>query len=160
MIARVVVAVEPTRIAIPVLVAAAALVAAAIAERRRRDAPTAGDWTVPAQLDRSDFPSPGAPWLLVVFSSSTCNVCADVVAKANVLRSDAVAVADVEYSAAPALHERYRIDAVPMTLVVDDRGVVAASVVGPVKAQDLWALVADCRATGAPVDRGGHCADR
>lgn len=151
-------AVDPVRIALPVLVAAVAFCAAALAARRRSDAPTAGDWTVPAQIDRSDFPSPDAPWLVAVFSSATCSVCSDVVAKAVVLRSDSVAVADVEYGAATEIHEKYRIDAVPMTLVTDAKGVVAASVVGPVTAQDLWAMVADCRSTGGPVDRGGHCA--
>lgn len=153
-----VVTIDPMRIVLPVFVGIAALAAAAFAARRRSDAPTAGNWTVPAQVDRTDFPSPDSPWLVIVFSSATCNVCSDVRAKAEVLRSDAVAVVDVEYGSAPAIHERYRIDAVPMTLVVDSRGVVAASVVGPVTAQDLWAMVADCRSSGAPVDRGGHCA--
>lgn len=156
--AGVFVTVDPIRIALPALVALVALGAAALAARRRSDAPTAGNWTVPAQVDRADFPSPDAPWLVVVFSSATCNVCSDVVAKAEVLRSETVAVVDMEYGAATAIHERYRIDAVPMTIVVDSRGVVAASVVGPVTAQDLWAMVADCRSTGAPVDRGGECA--
>lgn len=149
--------VEPMRIILPVAVGVAALAAAALASRRRSDAPTAGNWNVPAQIDRADFPSRDSPWLVIVFSSATCNVCSDVLAKAEVLRSETVAVVDVEYGSAPVIHERYRIDAVPMTLVVDSRGVVAASVVGPVTAQDLWAMVADCRSSGSPVDRGGSC---
>lgn len=149
---------EWARIVIPVLVGAVAIAAAAVAKRRRPDAPTGSAWTVPAQIDRSDFPSPEVPWLVVVFTSSTCHVCSDVAAKAEVLRSREVAVSEMEYTEHVSLHRRYRVDAVPMTLVADPRGVVAASVVGPVTAQDLWAMVADCRETGGPVDRGGRCA--
>jgi hypothetical protein len=132
--------------AIVVVVAVVAIVA-----RRRRpvDVPTQRRFAVPEQLDRSVFPRPEAPWLVAVFSSATCDVCQSVVAKAEVLASDDVAVAEVEYGADRALHDQYTIEAVPTTVVADRRGVVVASFLGPVTATDLWAAVAEARQPGS-----------
>lgn len=132
-----------------VIVALAAGVAAVVRRRRRVDAPTQVRGVLPAQLDRADFPDPSVPWLLVVFSSSTCSTCADVVRKADVLRSSEVAVVDVAYQDSPDLHRRYGIDAVPGTVLADAEGVVQASFLGPVTATDLWAAVAAARDPGS-----------
>ena len=117
--------------------------------KRRPDAPTQVTFTAPTQLDRHDFPSPESPWLVAVFSSSTCNTCADVAAKAAVLASHDVAVANIDYITNKELHERYHIDAVPTLVIADGAGVVQRSFIGPVKAQDLWAAVANCREPGS-----------
>jgi hypothetical protein len=118
-------------------------------ERRRRgDAPTQSPLTTPAQLDRADFARPDAPWLVVLFTSSNCDSCAGLYDKAVTLESDDVAVTEVEYFANRALHERYHVDAAPMTLVADDRGVVRASITGAFAAPDLWTAVAELRAGG------------
>ena len=69
-----------------------------VARRRRPDPPTQPAAHVPVQLDRADFARPDAPWLVAVFTSATCQTCADVAAKAAVLASDDVAVAEVEYA--------------------------------------------------------------
>lgn len=143
------------------LIAAAIVVvvaAVAIALRRRRtaDAPTQRRFAVPTQLDRTSFARPDAPWLVVVFSSASCDVCRTVVSKAAVLASDEVAVADVEFDQERALHERYGIEAVPTTVIADARGVVAASFLGPVTATDLWAAVAEARAPGSTPDSCTH----
>ena len=134
------------------LAAAVVVVAAVVAlvlQRRRPDAPMQGapssTWPAPTQLDRSDFPSPEVPWLVAVFTSATCQSCAEALARANVLVSDAVAVAEAEYTARGDLHKRYRIDAVPTVVVADAEGVVQASFVGPPSAADLWAAVAGVR---------------
>jgi hypothetical protein len=131
------------------LVAAALVVVvgvvALVVSRRRSDAPTQPTWTVPTLLDRADFARPEAPWLVAVFSSATCAGCHDVVAAAEPLASDAVAVDDVELDARRDLHQRYSIDAVPMLLIVDAEGVVRDSFVGPVGATELWARVAELR---------------
>ena len=68
-----------------------------------------------------------------------------MVAKAEVLASDDVAVDEVEYRRGRDVHERYRIDAVPLVRVADAAGVVRASFLGPVTATDLWAAVAGPR---------------
>ena len=133
-----------------VIIAAAVVAVAALvawwASRRTADAPTRPDnWTVPAQLDRGDFAASDASWLVVVFSSATCDTCRLVVAKAEALASSHVAVQEVEYGAHRALHERYGIDAVPTTVIADHEGIVRGSFVGPVTAADLWAAVAEAR---------------
>ena len=132
-----------------VLIAAAIIVVAVavalVARRRRPDAPTQPTRAVPTQLDRADFERPDAPWLVAVFTSATCDGCADVVSKAAVLTSDDVAVVTAEWQTRKDLHERYRIDAVPLLVIADAAGVVRRSFAGPVSATDLWAAVAAAR---------------
>ena len=70
-------------------------------------------------------------------------------AKVAVLDSREVAVDIVEWSAARDRHDRYGIEAVPLVVVADARGVVRAAFVGPVTAQDLWSAVAECREPGS-----------
>lgn len=131
---------------------AAVIVAFAVARvvsRRQPDAPTQATHNVPSQLDRGDFDSPDVPWLVAVFTSATCHACADVFSKASVLACADVAVVEVEFGAHKGLHGRYAIDAVPTLVVADHRGVVRSAFLGPVKAQDLWAAVAECRTPGS-----------
>ncbi len=128
-------------------VAVAIVVAALVSWRRRSttSAPTQPRGAVPAQLDRADFVASKAPWLVVTFTSSTCETCADVARKAAVLASREVAVQEVEYLRDRALHDRYRIDAVPTLVIADANGVVRYGHLGPVSATDLWAAMARCR---------------
>jgi hypothetical protein len=143
--------VDLARVAVVVAVVVVALAVAATMRRRRQaDAPTQVRHQLPEQLDRSDFPRPDAPWLVVVFSSTTCSTCADVVRKAQVLESPEVAVVEASYQEQRALHDRYAIDAVPGVVVADRDGVVQASFLGPVTATDLWAAVAGARGDDAP----------
>jgi hypothetical protein len=138
------------RIALTVVLAALALAVAAVVQRRQRpDAPVRTGYTVPAQVDRQDFTHPEAPWLVAVFTSATCTTCQGVWERAQPLESPLVAVQEIEYRADRALHDRYAIDAVPTTLVLDTEGVVTASFVGPVTATDLWAAVAEAREPGS-----------
>jgi hypothetical protein len=138
-----------TSVLIAAAVVLAAVVLANVLRRRQRvDAPTQGSFEVPAQLDRRDFDEPDSPWLVAVFSSATCQSCADVGRKAAVLACAEVAVQDVEYGAARDLHRKYRIEVVPMVVIVDDRGTVRRSFIGPVTATDLWAAVAEARSAG------------
>jgi len=123
-----------------------------ILRRRASDAPTQGGFQMPTQLDRGDFDSPDAPWLVAIFTSSTCDACADVANKAMVLASQEVAVQRIDYIDNPDLHKRYKVDAVPTLVIVDNRGVVRNGFLGPMKAQDLWAAVAECREPGSTPD--------
>jgi len=136
------------------IVVVVALVALAL-ERRRPQPPTqarpAGAYPVPTQLDRDDFDHTGADWLVVVFTSATCESCAEAVAKAQPLASGPVAVTEVEVGARPRLHRRYGIEAVPTIVLTDAEGVVRASFVGNPPAAELWAAVAEVR-TSAPGD--------
>ena len=145
------------RLIVALVIVAVVGVVAVVARRRRvPDAPTQRRFTAPEQLDRNDFARPDAPWLVAVFSSATCDVCAQVVDKAKVLECDAVAVVEVEYSADRALHERYSIDAVPTLVVADAKGVAVATFLGPMTATDLWAAVAEAREPGS-TPGGGSC---
>jgi hypothetical protein len=119
-------------------------------ERRRRvDAHTQAPSEPPAQLDRSDFGRPEAPWLVVLFTAANCDSCAGLYDKAATLESAEVVVTEVEYFAHPDLHERYKVDAAPMTLVADASGVVRASFLGAFAAPELWSRVAELRADSA-----------
>ena len=123
-----------------------AAVVGLLLRRRRSSAPTQPRrWPVPVQVDRSDFAGAAAPWLVVVFTSTTCDGCARVTAKAEVLASPEVGYEAVPFQERRALHERYGIEAAPTTLIVDADGVVAKSFVGDVTATDLWAALAEAR---------------
>jgi thioredoxin-related protein len=125
-----------------------ALVALAALVLRRRsavDAPTQKVFAAPTQIDRSDFPTAQHQWMVAVFTSETCHVCADMLGKAHVVASNSVSVVELEYSAFKDLHSKYNIEAVPTIIVTDDRGVVHKSFIGPVSATDLWAGVASAR---------------
>jgi hypothetical protein len=138
------------RVVVTVVLAAVALGVAALVQRRQRsDAPVRTGYAAPAQVDRADFARPDAPWLVAVFTSATCHTCQGVWERAQPLASEAVAVQEVEHRADRPLHDRYAIEAVPTTLVVDPDGVVAASFIGPVTATDLWAAVAEARDPGS-----------
>jgi hypothetical protein len=115
-------------------------------ERRRTVAPpTQGRAVVPQQLDRRDFPRPDAPWLVVLFTSRTCVSCAGLLDKARPLESEQVCVVEVEFTANRSLHERYRIEAAPITVLADADGVTRASFVGGFTATDLWNALAELR---------------
>jgi hypothetical protein len=137
-------------VGVRVVVAVAILgVAAAIAwwlEHRRVAAPPSqGRAVVPQQLDRDDFPRTDASWLVVLFTSRHCDSCAGLVDKALPLASAEVGVVEIEYSLQPDLHERYQIDAAPITVLVDREGVTRGSFVGAFSAPELWSALAELR---------------
>jgi hypothetical protein len=134
-----------TRVALALVLVGAAIVIALIVERRRPAPPTQPTWAVPSQLDRDDFDRPDAPWLVAVFTSATCETCANVVIKVRPLESTDVAIQEVEAVARRDLHQRYAIDAVPMLIVADAEGVVRGSLVGPASAEEIWLAVSDVR---------------
>ena len=113
--------------------------------KRQVDAPTQGASEVPSQIDRADFARPDAPWIVLAFTSATCQTCSDIERKARVLETNSVAIQILEYTAERELHERYKIDAVPTVLMADANGVVQANFLGPVSATDLWAALARVR---------------
>ncbi|MDY7102864.1 MAG: thioredoxin family protein [Actinomycetota bacterium] len=124
-----------------VLVAVVAAVAFVVSRRSTPDAPTRGVARVPAQLDRNDFEATDAEWLLVLFSSATCGTCASARSRLESLDEGVVAGrvarAEVTWEQHGPIHERYGVDGVPLIVVVDERGVVRASVVGVPKAGEI-----------------------
>ena len=129
-------------VVIAVLVFGAAFV---VKRRRRYEAPTQRRWAVPDQLDRADFDRPGAPWLMAVFTSATCDSCAETTEAARQLASADVVVQELEVSDRGDLHRRYNVEAVPTLVVADRQGVVRASFVGPPPRDELEAAFAEVR---------------
>ena len=127
------------------VVVVVALLANLWQRKRQVDAPTQGASEVPSQIDRSDFARPDAPWIVLAFTSATCQTCSDIERKVRVLETNSVAIQILEYTAERELHERYKVDAVPTVLMADANGVVQANFLGPVSATDLWAALARAR---------------
>jgi hypothetical protein len=141
------------RVVIGLVVAVvAAVLAAWLARRERVAADPPAEYRVPIAVNRTDFVGADRPWLVAVFSSATCSSCGDAWERARHLESDAVAVQEVEVGAEAELHERYAIDAVPTTIIVDAEGIVQGSFLGPVSATHLWARVAEVREPGSLPD--------
>jgi hypothetical protein len=138
-----------SRLVVALIVVAAAVVAARLLERRRPAPPTRDAYPVPAQLDRQDFPRPDAPWLFVLFTSRTCDSCGPMVSRVCSLESESVATVQVEAQADKALHDRYRIEGVPMVVLADGDGVVRAGFVGSVDTWELEAALTDAQAREA-----------
>ena len=137
-----------TRAIIAAVIALVAIGVAALVRRRQPEGPPVDSFPTPRQLRRGDFPRPDAPWLVALFSSTTCGSCPDLAAKIAPLDSPQVAVAEITYQDDRELHDRYDISAVPMVVVADDEGVVKAAFVGPTSATDIWAALAELRAPG------------
>jgi thioredoxin-related protein len=138
------------RVAVALVLVALAVVVAVVLERRKPAPPTQPKrWDVPTQLDRDDFEGRDHAWLVVVFTSSTCDSCEKLVPKARVLASPEVAVTEIPYQSRKDLHERYGVGVVPTLVVADPEGVVRASFVGVPTATDLWAAVAEAREPGS-----------
>jgi hypothetical protein len=146
----------PRELLVVALVGAAVLIAWVIRRRSAPPAPTRTGWTVPDQLDRADFSRPDAEWLVVLFGSETCDACRGTWEKVALVESGAVAVQEVSFPADRELHERYRIDAVPLVVVADADGVVRSSFLGPPSAADLWASLAELREPGSVPDGCDH----
>jgi hypothetical protein len=142
------------RIVIAVLVLATVGGVALLMRRRPPDAPPRDVYPVPKQLDRADFPRPDAPWLVALFSSTTCDSCHGLADKLGPLESVDVAVCDIDFEEQGALHRRYDLAAIPTTVVADHEGVVCRAFVGAFTATDLWAAVAELRDPGSTPEPG------
>jgi hypothetical protein len=148
------------QIAVGVVVALAAFGIAWWLRRQRPDAPPRDAYPVPRQLARAEFDRPDARWLVAYFSSESCASCQGLGPKVFVLESADVATCEIPFSARRDLHDRYRIEAIPMILIADDAGVVRRAFVGATTATDLWAAVAEVRAPGTtPEPRLGTLVD-
>ena len=122
---------------------------ALLMRRRPPDAPPRDVYPVPKQLDRTDFRRPEAAWLVALFSSAACDSCRGLDDKLSPLESGDVAICVVDAEHFGALHRRYDLAAIPMTLIADHDGVVRRAFVGAFTATDLWAAVAELRDPGS-----------
>ena len=134
------------RLVIAVALAMVVVAVAAALRRRRSDPPTQDKVAVPRQLDRREFARPDAPWLVAVFTSTTCDSCQRATERARALESADVAYDDIPWQTRRDLHDRYRVTDVPMILVAGSDGVVEKSWVGTPSSDDLSEAMADLRA--------------
>ena len=127
------------------LVASVAGILAYKFQRSSSDTPVRTGWSIPDQVNRKDFLSPDIPWLVAVFTSSSCDTCSEVVSKTVPLASSQVVVHEVEAKKDKDLHDRYKIEAVPLVALIDTQGVVRSHFLGPVSSSDLWSSLAELR---------------
>ena len=134
------------RLILAAVLVVVALIVAGVVQRRRLDAPTqARNALIPQQLDRADFERPETDWLVVVFSSSTCDACAEALVKAQSLAAHDVVVQEVVWQTSRDLHERYAIDTVPSLVIAGIDGAVEAGFIGPPPTSELWAAMSSLR---------------
>ena len=115
----------------------------AIWQRRvHRPAPTSTRGEPPTRLARSDFRAPAAPWLIVVFTSSTCSSCEAAWGELSAYESATVATQNVDAISDADLHRRYGIDSVPTSVLADAAGLAKLAIVGPLGPREREALQA------------------
>lgn len=144
------------RIVIGLIVLVVAAIVAVVFERRRvaSSAPVRDPFPVPRQLHRADFPRSDAPWLVALFTSTTCDGCVAMHDKVLAVTSPEVVAVDVSFQDDRMLHERYEISGVPMVLIADAEGVVQHAFIGAVSATDLWAALAAARDPSLEISHG------
>ena len=133
------------RLYLLLLVASVAGILAYKFQRSSSDTPVRTGWSIPDQVNRKDFLSPEIPWLVAVFTSSSCDTCSEVMSKTVPLASSQVVVHEVEAKKDKDLHDRYKIEAVPLVALIDTQGVVRSHFLGPVSSSDLWSSLAELR---------------
>ena len=114
----------------------ASLTAVLLRKLNYRNFVTSG-WSIPGHLSREDFGFINEPWLVVIFSSESCETCKPVVAESMKLSSLGIAIQEIALETNKDLHEKYDIDAVPMLLLVDKFGVVRSSHLGPTNSEEV-----------------------
>jgi len=100
------------------------------ANRRKPDSPTVPKFVLPFQLDRHDFERPDSEWLLVLFSSETCDSCLTVLAQISDLAIVNLHTQNVEFPSQEATHKKYSVGSVPSLLLTGPKGVVEWSFAG------------------------------
>jgi thiol-disulfide isomerase/thioredoxin len=141
------------RLILLIVLAVVAVIVAAVLHRRRPDPPSAPSYRAPHQLDRADFADADTPVLVVVFASTTCSTCPAVWSEVEALARPGVAVQRIDVQDAADLHQRYRIDGVPTTVVVGRDGAVVTTFFGPLADGDLPAAVEAAQSADSGGDR-------
>ena len=65
-----------------------------------------------------------------MFTSDTCDACVSVLNEVSKISLPNVVVQNIDYATQKSLHIRYEIDAVPILLVADRKGIVQWSFAG------------------------------
>jgi hypothetical protein len=131
------------RLVIAAVLVAVAVVVALVLERRRVDQPfSARRGAVPTRVRPEDVGLDAGP-AIIVFTEASCNSCQAAIGLVRGPAGAELPVAEVEYGASRALHERFAIDTVPTTVVVAGDGVVVGGWTGKVDPGELALSLAE-----------------
>ena len=133
-----------TRLIVLLVLTAAAIGVAYLLQRRRPEPPTAPSYRSPTQVDRADFNAPAETVLIAVFASTSCNSCPAAWEVVQAHARPQVSVERIDLEDDPVRHQRYKIDGVPTTLVIDPDGVVRQAFFGVVDPVALAAALPGC----------------
>lgn len=122
----------------------AVLLVRTLDKKNRREIVAA--YGMPASVDPADFGGLGAPVSIVLFTHTDCRACS---AARRICGSLSVPVVEIDGHEDQAVLDRYGIDGVPTTLVVDWGGTVLSGWVGPLNPRQVEDAVTN---PGAPGD--------
>jgi thioredoxin-related protein len=133
------------RLVVLIVLTLVAVGVALILQRRRPDPPTTPSYHAPSQLDRDDFVAGPGQLLVVLFASATCDTCPrawEAVQRVAGVLTEGFVTQRINVQDNPALHQRYKIDGVPTTIVADAEGIVVQAFFGPITPQQLTEALA------------------
>ena len=107
-----------------------AITVAFFVNRRNTDSPTVPKSSLPIQIDRKDFEHPETDWILVLFSSDSCESCDKVRQLLKAQETRLLHIQEVTFPKDNFLHQRYAIESVPIVLLAGVDGVVVWSFAG------------------------------
>jgi hypothetical protein len=119
-----------TNILLVLLLGTFAVAVAFFVNRRSTDSPTVPKSSLPIQVDRNDFEHPETEWILVFFSSDSCDSCGIVRRLLKALDVCLLHIQEVTFPKDKFLHQRYGIESVPIVLLAGVDGVVVWSYAG------------------------------
>lgn len=122
---------------------AAVLLVRMLDKKNRREIVAA--YGMPTSVDPADLGGLDSPVSIILFTHADCRACG---AARRICRSVSVPVVEIDGYANQAILDRYGIDGVPTTLVVDARGTVLAGWVGPLNSRQVEDAVTNPGITG------------
>lgn len=133
------------------VVAVIALVTTVVSRRfappARQFVPPPSTFGVPAQMSLEDISPQFRPWVLVLFTSQTCEGCLRARSLAQTIRSEGLEIKFIDSSEQPGLFEKYSIEGVPLFVLCDESGLVCGHMFG--SSSELFEMIAG-------VARSGH----
>lgn len=99
---------------------------------------------VPSKVDISKSDSRTfftSPWALWIFTAQSCMTCPGVVKLARQLESEEVSIHEFPIEEDEDIHRLYAIDSVPLTLIINETGVVERWFFGPLNLAEVKAHI-------------------
>lgn len=119
--------------------AAAVLLVRTLDKKNRREIVAA--YGMPSSVDPADFGGLDSTVSIVLFTHADCRACS---AARRICNSLSVPVVELDGRDSQEVLDRYGVDGVPTTLLVDAGGTVLAGWVGPLNPRQVEEAIADC----------------